>query len=156
MRSVKNVPANNRLEIHHGNDTIVTTPAEVWAALKMYRTPKESLLREDTLHDLLLSAIEGGSTYWAGKMRSLEAGGPKGNFIVSCLTHGFTITDRETDETTTVSREAIIDATYLLRDFRYSSGAPAPHFNDAANDNIDSETGDAFLQLCAFKELVYG
>lgn len=127
---------------------------ELVAAVTSYRAGRQ-VLTDEVIKELLTNAIGGGSSYWAKEINSIHIT-PREDLSVRCIKYGFYVIDAETGVRTDVAPEDIKAATYLLRDFKYSSGKPAPYYADAVNGNDDDETGDVFLQLCVFKELVYG
>jgi hypothetical protein len=101
------------------------------------------------VEDLMILACEGGSNYWAYDMAALKG---KGSYV-DCITHGFKITDQQEDGTKkryTVSPAKVKKALSLM-----SSRYPK-HFADMFTEDTDTNTGDVFLQLCVFGEVIYG
>jgi hypothetical protein len=109
--------------------------------------------------DLMTTAFEGGSNYWCSRARARTEDmaavtqGPwysdrkfwsQPDFLV-------TLTDAEDEDEKPTFGPADIKAglEILARDYPH-------HFADILKDNADADTGDAFLQCCALKEIVYG
>jgi len=114
--------------------------------------------------DLLCNAFEGGSNYWyminETVKPSIEAK-PWGDeytpsyISVPFSTDGFLLIgdmEDEDAEPRRLDRKAIAQGKRIMEtDERYSR-----YFADVLNENDDAETGDVFLQLCLFGEVVYG
>jgi len=111
--------------------------------------------------DLLCCAYEGGSNYWASVVSvtpppELELDSPELNqdFLYPSLTSpvfgGFTIISTPDSTGETLDRKAIEEALFLMKE-KYPF-----HWNSFINMEEDADTGDVFLQLCLFKEIVYG
>jgi len=115
--------------------------------------------------DLLVSAIEGGSNYWymiedykQPEVPAMPWG--EDEYTPKYISYPFSkdgaviISDIEEDdgETFTLDKKAIIKGKKLLAENpNYSH-----HYADVLRDNADAETGDVFLQLCLFGEVIYG
>lgn len=154
MKAVKGVKPTETLTINHAGKSVKTTPAEVWAALEAYRKP---VLTDRQVKDLLEGAVESASSYWASELNPLQDS-PDEDFYAMCIKYGFYVIDAEAGgKRIEVSPEAIVEACRLLRDFKDIDGDPMPKYYRAVLDgDFDDEASDVFLQLCAFKELVYG
>lgn len=115
---------------------------------------------EDILH-LLTGAWEGGSNYW---IESVEIGGsPKKRTIAADIYFpSFQIVpfiggylkvqlDEECDnEVHELNLEKIKEAIVLMRTKHNR------HYRDWVGRNDDAATSDVFLQLCLFKEVIFG
>lgn len=115
--------------------------------------------------DLLCSAFEGGSNYWymieehiVPEVEATPWG--EGEYTPSYISHPFSdggaiiIIDQEDEDGTrfTLDKAAIAQGKKLMEtNDEYSS-----QFADVLNDNDDAYTGDTFLQLCLFGEVIYG
>lgn len=95
----------------------------------------------------LFSCAMSGSTYWACDLEPLGKGG---QCLEDNMLKGFKITDTEEQKVYTVTPVQIERALQLMAD-KYPR-----HWIDFINENTDATTGDVFLQLCVFKEVVYG
>jgi hypothetical protein len=123
---------------------------------------------EQRVRDLLCSAWEGGSNYWcrvemttippaaeAEVTRLRDAGEMFGHiypFIpgVQVVLQDVTGEDSGHGTEWTLTREKLIDGLQALAD-------KAPyHFANFVAENDDSETGDVYLQMCLFGEIVFG
>jgi predicted RNA-binding protein with TRAM domain len=96
--------------------------------------------------DMFITACEGGSNYWAS---NLVPKGKTGDGYEAML-EGFTVKDTETGKKVNVTKTDIKNAIGLMAK-NYSR-----HFSDLINENDDAETGDVFLQLCCFQDVIYG
>lgn len=111
--------------------------------------------------DLLCSAFEGGSNYWYMIERNEgEAGKPWGDeYTPSYIGHAFSkdggvvITDQEDEESPeyVLNYDAVKRGKELMETENYRH-----HLADVLKENDDANTGDVFLQLCLFGEVVYG
>lgn len=113
-----------------------------------------------TLRDILCTAVEGGSNYWAEFPRTIAraANGDYLSVIVveqeASRPNGVRVrrTIKAEDLAEGIARLAIV-----MSDDSKSHGFPAAgkHFADAF-DNHDATTADVVLQMTIFGELVYG
>ena len=114
--------------------------------------------------DLLCSAFEGGSNYWCiidHVVTPEEEAKPWGDeytptYISFPFSDGGAIVlgDIEDDEAdlVTLNKKAIKRGIKLLEtDPQY-----AHHYADVLQENDDATTGDVFLQLCVFGDVVFG
>ena len=115
--------------------------------------------------DLLCNAFEGGSNYWymiTEIVKPTVEAKPWGDdeYTPSYISVPFStdgavmIGDMEDEDTESqrLDRAAIARGKRIMeQDERYSH-----HFADVLNENDDADTGDVFLQLCLFGEVVYG
>jgi len=109
--------------------------------------------------NLLCSAFEGGSSYWAEisdythprNIWPWEAGHLY-PYVQYPLSEGgaVIVSDTEDDKIYT------LDLAAIQRGIQAMATIAPRHFADLINENIDSETGDVFLQCCVFGEIVYG
>ena len=113
-----------------------------------------------TIKDMIVTAIEGGSTYWAyfrfpdnwkdiyGSYENIPFQG--GNIEVI---------DIETDEMLGILNIATIETGLNMmgqgRDIK-GKVVPERHFENLVCNNFDAETADVFLQLAVMGEIVYG
>jgi hypothetical protein len=115
--------------------------------------------------DLLCSAFEGGSNYWYminDYVEPEEVTKPWGEdeyhpgYISFPFSSGGAVLigdleDEEADEMR-LDKKAIAQGKRIMEeDEQYSH-----HFADVLNENDDACTGDVFLQLCLFGEVIYG
>jgi len=111
--------------------------------------------------DLLDTAFEGGSNYW---YFIREHRYPEGKtvhdyefaYLELPLTEGgaLVIDDKE-DERGEYSGK-ILDLAAIKRGLALLSEKYPNHFQDFGGENEDANTGDVFLQLCLFGEVVFG
>lgn len=110
--------------------------------------------------DLITTAVEGGSHYWARfkfpekykeKYKSFEQIPFKDGKIE--------VYDIETDELLGyLTLETMRTGLQLMADRKDLKGkvVPARHFKNLATDNEDAETADVFMQLSVMGEIVFG
>ena len=103
-------------------------------------------LSNEQIVNLFITACEGGSNYWCKKLTPYK---DKGDAYESML-EGFSLIDGESGKTHRVIPKDIKEAVTLMAT-KYPN-----HFADLINENDDSVTGDVFLQLCVFKDIIYG
>lgn len=118
------------------------------------KTTKRDL--DQMMSDLLCSAFEGGSNYWymIEKFEYPE-GKTRADFEYPHLEVPFKggsikITADGEKKVYTLNRKALDKGWLLMRD-EY-----ARHYADAMCGNADATTGDVFLQLCLFGDVVFG
>jgi len=121
-------------------------------------------ISDERVADLLCTAFEGGSNYWymiEGEFVPEEVAEPWGNaYTPTYISYplsvggGLVIGDQEDEDANniTLNLRAIKQGKELLEtDPKYSH-----YYADVLNENDDAETGDVFLQLCLFGEVIYG
>jgi len=114
--------------------------------------------------DLLCSAFEGGSNYWYMIEETIQTDCPATpwgdeytpTYISAPFSTGGSVIisdiEDEDGDTFTLDKEAIRRGKWLLgTNPEYSA-----FYADVLSENEDGETGDVFLQLCLFGEIVYG
>lgn len=116
---------------------------------------QEIEVSDERIGDLICCGLEGGSNYWIGEIKAENPDNdPRFKFysdVVNAKRGALIITDGYGDEgPKRVDRSVMEQALQLM-----ASTCPS-HFKDFIEDNDDAETGDVFLQLCCFGELVYG
>jgi hypothetical protein len=106
------------------------------------------------IEDLLICAFEGGSNYWYDDLEPIQETSKLATaserFYDNLMTHGFRLKDKETGELHGVHIERYAEAVSLMQQ-KYTQ-----HFMNWRSENYDAETGDVFLQLLVFKDVVYG
>jgi len=123
-----------------------------------------SRISNEVAANLLCGAFEGGSNYWymIESYKTPEVTGkPWGEeYTPAYISIPFSedgavmLVDCEDEEGDkfTLDKEAVARGKKLLEeDEQYSH-----HFADVLNENDDACTGDVFLQLCVFGEVIYG
>jgi hypothetical protein len=106
-------------------------------------------LTSEQLSDLLVTAFEGGSNYWIGKVELVSPNSEENhNWYADqvVLEKEFEIQITTDDGDQYVLNKSII------------SRNKTPHWvaNDLMNDNMDAETADAWLQNALFNDIIYG
>lgn len=101
---------------------------------------------EKRIIDLFISACEGGSNYWCQSLTPVE----DDSDAYAAMLHGFTLIDRETGKTHRIGKRNI-----ALAMQRFPTECPQA-FADLIKEDDDASTGDQFLQLCVFGEVIYG
>jgi hypothetical protein len=114
---------------------------------------------DELISNLLSCAFEGGSNYWLKSTRcELNGDSPsRADRTLIPLEHGGVVICTLQDEPYTgkgveyrLTRASIEHGLVLMRDKH------PKHFGDAIDESEDAITGDVFLQLCLFGEVVYG
>lgn len=96
--------------------------------------------------DLLCTAVEGGSNYWADFSCNL-----KDYYDFTAPEWTLVVYDRDEDEKYLINYDDIVNGLQTL-----TTIANGRHFKDFLNENEDAITGDCFLQCCVFNEVIYG
>lgn len=123
-------------------------------------------IKNNRAADLLCSAFEGGSNYWYLIVASVDStdnkqGKPWGEeYTPSYIGLPFSkdgavlIRDCE-DEEGDIYR---LDFQSVIKGKKILATNPdySRYYCDVVNENDDAETGDIFLQLCLFGEVIYG
>ncbi len=123
-----------------------------------------SLITDSRAADLLCSAFEGGSNYWYlidHKQVPVVAATPWGNeYMPSYISYPFSqsgaivivdIEDPDGDKHTLNKAAIERGKTLLSTDDQYGH-----HLENVLQEQDDADTGDIFLQLCLFGEVIYG
>lgn len=102
--------------------------------------------------DLFISAREGGSNYWCGNTIRPNTKATKTEEWYAAMLRGFSIVDHKDsgDVSHVVTRGDIEQALQ-----KFPVECPA-QFAAWISEDDDAETGDCFLQLCVFGEVIYG
>lgn len=111
-------------------------------------------INSQQVYDLLVTGFEGGANYWYDDLEPLKKTSTRelhcDRFYEDLLTHGFSLVDKNTGEKHEVKTDDLVLA--LDRMMRLHPN----HFYDILNENTDADTGDVFLQLAVFNEVIYG
>ena len=114
---------------------------------------------EQKINDMIVSAVEGGCTYWARFKFPNNYKEKYQNYYDIPMQGGeIEVFDVETDELLGVINKATIQTgLQLMADTKDVKGkqVPARHFKNLATDNEDAETADVFVQLSVMGEIVY-
>src|SRR5579864_6133439 len=125
-------------------------------------------VNDSVIADLLCSAWEGGSNYWARANNTpytwTETNGNRGLLSLkdSFLSNGLTITDMEENDS---GKKHLLSICKCRRALQIMAEKYPWHFIDAmyyqdddkyGRGNPDATTGDVFLQCAIFGEIVYG
>jgi hypothetical protein len=107
---------------------------------------------EQRLRDLMCSAVEGGSNYWARFYRSERT--PDLDYL------SVEVVEEEPHSDDTPRFKGRIKAEDLARGLELLGRAPFPaaaqHLANFLSENDDAETADVVLQMTVFGELIYG
>lgn len=109
---------------------------------------------EQTLKDLLCTAVEGGSNYWA-RFSSINM--KDGDYEAVVVTEH----ESSTDGPARVQTVTWVDMCHGLEALtqpdlkHFQEGVALKHFTDALTDH-DATTADVVLQMTVFGEVVYG
>lgn len=101
----------------------------------------------ERISDLLCTALEGGSNYWADFSCNL-----KDYYDFTAPEWTLVVYDMEEDE-----KQHLVNYDDIIRGLQtFSTFANGRHFKDFLYENEDAMTGDCFLQCCVFNEVIYG
>jgi hypothetical protein len=136
---------------------------------KIFSTVNISVpVSEERIKGLLCSAFEGGSDYWIKSIQRIHPNYDIADFrkdgkfnsedhywhphqIIPLVSGcSLVITAEDDDNKYTLDRAALEKGLALMAEKHLN------HFNDFVQETDDATTGDIFLQLCLFSELVYG
>jgi hypothetical protein len=114
----------------------------------------ETDIPEARVNDLLCNALEGGSNYWIGSLKVVNPSEHDYEYAHDVpFMENVALVIQDTwrdDEPKRVDKGALERGLQLMAD-KYPV-----HFENFLFENDDAETGDVFLQLCCFGEIVYG
>ena len=110
--------------------------------------------------DLLCSAFEGGSNYWCRIKKINAPPGAKMEYphLEAPFKGGEILVDAQGEH----NNSARLDKCWVLNKKALTSGWElmknkyARHYADAATGDADATTGDVYLQLCLFGEIIFG
>lgn len=125
--------------------------------IKMSETKIEIKIPENIMEDMLVTALEGGSNYWAEQVKFINKKPQrKKPYLPSYITTPLSkdgilqIKDTETGYLYDLSRQAI------LKGIKVMAEKEAQHFGDMMKEDGDAITGDVFLQCALFGKVKYG
>lgn len=111
--------------------------------------------------DLICIAFEGGSGYWAeieGYQDPEKITNPWGNeyaprYVSYPFSEGGVVIVRDMED----NKDLILDKAAIERGKKaFEDDKFIHHYMNAIKENDDAETGDVFLQLCLFGDVIYG
>lgn len=117
---------------------------------------------EETMSCLLCSAFEGGSNYWYFIEKIVYPEGKtaadfRHSHIEVPLQGGsLEITAQEHDNKERADGRWTLDRKALEKGWQLMITDQPHHYADAVTENGDAITGDVFLQLCLFGEVIFG
>jgi hypothetical protein len=114
------------------------------------------------VQDLLTSALEGGSNYWY-MLETPDDHDTKVPYWERVFTVGLLISNgKDTPKGTKPEgndpgyKEVLVNTARIQTALQLMQSKYPRHFVALVNDQGDAETGDVFLQLCVFGEVIYG
>lgn len=113
-------------------------------------------LTEEQVAGLLCAAWDGGSAYWArsdGRPFTLEAN--LGIGVKVWRLRGLPVVVRDVYEDER-GKEYVLDLEAIRRGVELFAQKAPKQLADLLRERDDSTTGDCFLQLCLFGEVIYG
>lgn len=125
---------------------------------KIQRTIMEEITLEQ-IDNLLICAFEGGSNYWYTIKREIEPTVTLYktiDYLMPALNPGgaLIIVDKNEDEDE--AEEYTLNLESIEKGLRLMAESYTFHTKNFIDGNEDAETGDVFLQLCLFGEIVFG
>ena len=133
----------------------------------------EQEITVERIKDLLCTAFEGGTGYWAlvldgAEQEDMDKVGAEYYHEIPALGGELNIYDRDVSHygieppelLGVINKERIEIALNLMAEGKNEDGTDAEylkrHMDDFLNDNEDSDTGDVFVQMAVMGKLVYG
>ena len=114
----------------------------------------------EKIQDLIVTAVEGGSNYWAKFVFPTDYKEKYGSYEQIPFEDGnIEVYDVETEKLLGYLNIATVKVgLQLMANRKDMTGKPVParHFKNLATDNEDAETADVFMQLAVIGEIVYG
>ena len=98
------------------------------------------------LEDLLVTAFEGGSNYWIKWARSVDGG----DLYQAAFAHGIRVKADDEEHT------RLLNLTAMEKGLQVMADKFPHHLGDILAEEDDATTGDVFLQLCLFGDVIYG
>lgn len=129
-------------------------------------------ISERAVRDLLCSAFEGGSSYWAcnasynlrdgltvedfkeGGSEAIKVGDYYPAIQLAPFVEGCSVTLEDCEDGTVFSEE--LSRATMARGLDTMAEKYSGHFQNFIDENADGDTSDVFLQCCIFGEVVYG
>ena len=114
----------------------------------------ENNMTKEQLQDLLTTAFEGGANYWY-MIDNHNKSETKAEFLSQLLAEKngwMEIIDTQTPE----SEIYTVDYSWVKRAIETMKTKYPRHYKDVIEENADATTGDVFLQLIVFNEVIYG
>ena len=110
---------------------------------------------KENVSDLLCCAFEGGSNYWYMDLEVHRAKGDKrpSDYTMVPLTDNGYMSFIADDNPSTALR---LDIAAIRKGLELLHENYPRHWEDFVNGDFDATTGDVFLQLCVFTDIVYG
>ena len=99
--------------------------------------------------DLLCCGLEGGIIYWVKKIKAKKGMSNEDLYDIKRENWGIIIIDEDNKEHTLTIESLKKGIQLMANDADY-------HFNNFVKENEDAETGDVFIQMCCFNEIIYG
>mgnify|MGYP003119861196 CR=1 FL=1 len=118
-------------------------------------------ISDELIESLLITAFEGGSTYWAENVSCkdredmLKVGGYKSQYLTRTKKKDAVmyIHDGYTEEKHAITKKSIIDALQKMDDPKYKH---TKALDRILNQTYDAWDADCMLQMACFGEVVYG
>lgn len=121
-------------------------------------------INEEDLESLLISGIEQGINYWCADIKVNRPPGDASDFYhkyfkVPFVEGGsicFFLQDPDDLNINQPEEGFRLDRQHILNGLNLMAARAPRHFADILSENTDCITGDVFIQICLFGEIVYG
>lgn len=118
-------------------------------------------ISDELIESLLITAFEGGSTYWADNVSCedredmLKVGGYKSQYLTRTKKKDAVmyIRDKYTEEKHAITKKSIVEALQKMDNPKYKCTKALKRILD---ESYDSGDADLVLQMACFNEVVYG
>jgi hypothetical protein len=128
--------------------------------MKKFKVIVEREVTIDQVKDLFILACEGGSNYWAKSVSPLLDDWRKSRNVLEdnydYMLRGFIVEEIPVYWEKYKEKKHKVTKTKIKNALRLMAKNYTNHFNDMLNENTDAETGDIFMQLCVFGDVIYG
>lgn len=126
----------------------MTTATEVKVTEQFYKISHN--IPTERISDLLCSAFEGGSNYWirSGRRKGFEG------YLQDVAFHSDGAVFIKTTEDG--PKEFRLDRVAIMKGLALMAEKHPRHFGDFLAEHDDADTGDVFIQLALFGEVLYG
>lgn len=123
------------------------------------KVPTSFEIEEERIQDLLTEALEGGSNHWyLIKEYRYPEGKTKADFefqhVEVPFAEGGAIVFEDSHDGK--KKDYVLDRAAMEKGLTLMASKFGAHWNTFLQENDDAETGDVFLQLALFGEVIYG
>ncbi len=118
---------------------------------------EKNLNIKEIQRDLIISALEGGSNYWYEVTKHNKAS--KSAYLSEFIfdqEDGFIEIEADIKGQGQEPGKFLLNMNSVNKGWEIFKQYKIGYYTDAINENADAETGDIFLQICLFGEVIFG